>query len=266
MSDELKSKLIYNSIVLSIFIFLAISVFSLKGHSGYSSGFINFYLPLLLIGAGLIIVFGIIFATIKKIGEVEILNFADPNDPEEYRVLGDEDTPLIVRALPSILFGIIISVFILTVPALAKGFYLLPEVSASGEVSKIAENYFISFPVGISEDFIFQFVLPMLLIALLIMILKLFDVEITKAKFFSLSLVVCLLTSAGYGAIMPGFASTHEVSFKDDTPKYLYVFGIGYVQSVINVNTGLFLPIAHVANNWFVNDNYQGKVIGSVAP
>lgn len=270
MEEGRKKSIIYNSIALAIVLILSIAVFSLKGHIGYSAPYVSFYLPALLIVAGIIFVFGILANLIKGMAEVEdetgFTDFANTNDPEDYRLLGTPDTPFWMRVLPHIVLAIFIGIMVVNVPAVAEGFYYLPEVLSSGSyVSQVSESFFMSVPVGIAEDFIYLFLFPGIILALCIGIMRLSGVEITPFKYLVLVLIVCLITSAGYGAIVPGFASTHEVSFKDDMPKYIYVFSIGYAQSVLNMLTGLFLPIAHITNNWLVNENYQGNIVGSMA-
>ncbi len=260
---EAKIKYIYSSIVALIFIFLAIQVFSLRGHPGYDLGYINYYSTLLGGGAVIVLIFGIVMPRLKTNLGWEWLNFGDPYDMEEYLPLGDEETPIWLKALPHIAIGIFIIMMVINVPAVSRGFYNLPVI---GSLSQgFTENYFISVPVGFAEDFIYLFLLPRIFLSILLGVLTTVNVEITKLKFTGLAVIVCLITSAGYGALVPGFASTHEVAFKDDLPSYQYVFGMGFAQSFAYQITGMFLPIGHPANNFIVNSNYQGTVVGSVA-
>jgi len=169
--------------------------------------------------------------------------------------------------MPHIAIAIFIAVMILQVPAVAKGFYNLPEISSTGSnINQFNENYFISVPVGVAEDFVYLFLLPRILLSVVLGFITMKFGELNKWQYASLAVVICIVASAGYGALMPGFASTHEVAFRDDSAKYTYVFAMGVVQSTTNMFTGTFLPLGHTTNNWLVNNNYQGKVVGGVQP
>jgi len=269
LEEGLKGKIIYNSIVAFIFIILGLAVFSLKGHVGYDTGYVNYYAPLLFIGAGIIFVLGVFVPLIRNNPTTEVLlNAGDLNDPEEYKPLGMPETPFWLRVLPHIFFAVMVGIMIMNVPAVSKGFYTMPEVLSSSSSSQTAESFYISVPVGLAEDFWYSYLLPGIFLALIIAILTLgFGIQVTWKQYLALVLIVCFITTAGYGALFPGFASTHELAFKDDMPKYTYVFAIGYVQSSLNMITGLYLPVSHVTNNYLVSQSYQGnKVGGSITP
>ena len=119
-------------------------------------------------------------------------------------------------------------------------------------VSPMTEAYYSSVIPGFYEDFTWGIILPTLIFNVLWLILLLtlkVDVRQGIASYIGVMLIAILISSIGYGILIPGFATAHTVAYQENIQAYISAFIFMFIQALLYSITGLFFPITHILHN-----------------
>jgi len=152
----------------------------------------------------------------------------------------------VFRFVPHILFAIIIvlSAFAgqeIIPPPIAAPF--AEEVVLSGTISPLKLAFFNSVPVGIFED------VGTLIITVVSMLILYFPGRWIFGESKKISFAVRGVIGSIIGATF--FTLAHTSAYQQDAGAYIIAWIFAFVNMLITVFTGLFFPIAHIANNFF---------------
>jgi hypothetical protein len=237
------------------FTFLAINAFLSVGRTGYSTKYAVIY----GIGGIMCVIMSILamvslakkFNPDFKLFGLEIL-FTSETAP--YRILSDLGAlSLPVRLGLPVLFAILIGGLVFGSSGAFK-VWDTPEPFTAEKLSisnseRIMHQAII--PAFI-EDYLFALVFPSIMLIIIGLLFKLFfDIVITENKivFTILLILVCSISSLGYGGAVAGFATAHESVQGTNLGFYLYAWAFQTINALIMNLTGIFLPLAHFTNN-----------------
>jgi len=240
--EQSKFNIVWSGLIFLLFIFFQLQLITLKGNPEISEFYLAKYIPL---GWFCIIVSAIslIFIWVKEplVAHIPALATTDSYRPVKWTWL--KFLLLGLFAL-SILFSVTtLKIQILPVPH---------PIEIGFAVSPITEAYYSSVIPGFYEDFTWGIILPTLLFNMLwlifLLILKV-DARQNMMLFLGVMFLAILISSIGYGLLIPGFATAHRAAYQENTQAYVAAFFFMFIQAIIYAITGLFLPIAHIIHN-----------------
>jgi len=270
-------KFLFTIILIILVSFLMYQVVGLIGkqNQGWSEKYIQTYIILLGLSLLLLAVFGIIIeASAKKVSDhplLDIVSIFDFDDSQEHKLFNGDPTRISIGILVGVIFILFIS------GSAALGFVnwqplpgpinldsTFQSPLADGHVQELAklsispeeEAYFISGPVSVSEDIVFNYFLPLIVTALLFIVPFLLGVELDLKSYLIVSTIACIFTSGITGlfnsSLLPTFAGSHSDVYVT-IPSFYAAAAYSFMASWINVQIGFPISIpAHFANNWFI--------------
>lgn len=228
IDDKLKGNLYY-LVIVSILFIISLQLMGLSLETHVSQVFIQFYQPLSLICiAGGFLVFFLFLKT------------------NEFKIIENKYVALAVHGS-----WIVFILFLTT-----KAGQILPVARASQvefQLSAATEVVTSSVIVPFLEDFSYNFLFPLLIVIVGVVLLKLGKIDVEKKHIIVLIFLACFVTSTGYNLwVVPGFTSTHIPAYGDNPQAYVGATLFSYGQSVINLMTGYFNPAAHGIHNYII--------------
>jgi len=241
-AEQSKFNIIWSGVILILFIFFQLQLIVLKGNPEISQLYLNKYIPL---GWFCIIVSAIslIFIWVREplVAHIPALATTD-----SYR-------PVKLNWMKFIILGLFALSILFSVTTLKVQIMPVPHpIEVGYSVSPLTEAYYSSIIPGFYEDFTWGIILPTLIFnmiwLLLLFVIKI-DVRSNMASFLAAMIIAILISSIGYGLLIPGFAAAHREAYQANITAYIAAFFFMFIQSIIYAITGLFFPIAHVIHN-----------------
>lgn len=271
------TKLSLTIIIFLIITFLFIQVAGLVGKQsdGWSLKYITTYLILGGVAVLLIAVFGFLIEySAKRISDhpiLDILSIGDFDDSQDFRLFNGSNNKIAIGLVSFLIFFIVIfgTVAIglinwqpIPSPLVLDSTEIDPLSQAHQQaldnlgITKGEEAWFTSAQPAFMEDVVFNYFIPLLFIAVLLIPVYLWKNEITEVSFLIASIVGITLSSGIAGAwssgLIPTFAGAHSDVYSS-IPSFWAAAIFSFVASFINVHLGFPISIiAHFANNWFV--------------
>jgi len=240
-------RIVYSSLVCVILILLVINILGLRGREGFNEQYITFYTWVLLAG----VVFGVLFLFMDfysaAFAKNEYASFGFIYETSKFRLLSLH--PLLRYGSVAV-FTVLI---ILTVTVGKIQIFPTPEPFASGHApTEWQRAYYISVPVGIGEDFVFNFVAPIAVTALMMGVFWLFTQRNLRADnlgdiiiYFVMTVFASLFSAFVY------FMLTHEKAYGANTAAYVSAFIFSFLTCMLYLHTGFFFfGIPHIAHNF----------------
>ena len=268
-------KLMKTTIVIAlllVIIFSVLQVVALQGRQsqGYSQKYIFTYTTLGIVSAFVLVILFLI-SFIPSDGISQIFSLAEFDDEQEFRV--NYKIMLIIAVLFFAVVTFTAATGLVqwqpqpTVFNLDEG--VRSPLSSGHEsaleslgVSKIEESWFSSFQPSVQEEPLFNFILPLIVTGLLLLIPLSLGGELDLTSYLFASIIACLITSGITGAyttgLIPTFAGAHSDVYTS-TPNFYAAASYSFIASFINVQLGFPITVfAHFSNNFFVS---QGMAI-----
>lgn len=181
------------------------------------------------------------------------------SDSEDYRLfafLGNRFGAWI-RFLPSIIYAGIIGIAVIGSNGFIQAWPINQPFLPTNLAITVGEKVmFQAVHPGWLEDFVFGIIIPNILMFIGSLILAPFGINVRQGnvkgiiQFTILAFVCCSISSLGYGAVITGFASTHQAVQGSNIAFYLSAWIFGTINAMIYQLTGLFwIPLAHLTNN-----------------
>lgn len=241
-AEQNKFNTVWSGLILILFIFFQLQLIVLKGNPEISQIYLDKYIPL----GWFCIIVSAISLTFIWVKEPFIAHIPSLATTDSYRLIRWNWLKFVVLGLfaLSILFSVTtLKIQIMPVPH---------PIEVGFTVSPITEAYYSSVIPGFYEDFTWGIILPTLIFNVLWLILLLtlkIDVRQSIGSYLGVMMVAILISSIGYGILIPGFATAHKVAYQENIQAYLSAFIFMFIQALIYSITGLFLPIAHIIHN-----------------
>lgn len=225
-----KKNIAYILILIAIYL-ISMQITGLRVEEGVSPTYINFYHGLAMQG-----LFGGVF--------VVLFLFFRAN---EFQIVEGRRWKIILHG------AVIAAIFITSINAIQL--YPVPRASVSGfQLSEGTELYTSSVIPGVIEDINYNFVLPLIfVIAMVIFAGNILKVDVGKKLMIVFILIACLISSVGYNVwLIPGFTSAHIQAYGENPQAFFGAFVFSYSQSMVNLMTGWFVPVAHIVHNYMI--------------
>lgn len=241
-AEQNKFNIMWSGLILILFIFFQLQLITLQGNPEISQFFLDKYIPL---GWFCIIVSAIslIFIWVREPLTAHIPALATT---DSYR-------PIKWNWVKFVMIGLFAFTILLSVTTLKVQIMPIPHpIEVGFSVSPMTEAYYSSVIPGFYEDFTWGIILPSLIFNFLWLIFFLvfkMDVRASMLSFMGIMLIAILISSIGYGLLIPGFATAHTGAYQENMTAYLSAFFFMFIQSILYAITGLFLPIAHILHN-----------------
>lgn len=241
-AEQSKFNIVWSGMILILFIFFQLQLIVLKGNPEISQFYLDKYIPL----GWFCIIVSAISLTFIWVREPLIAHLPSLATTDSYR-------PIKWNWLKFVIIGLFAISILFSVTTLKIQIMPIPHpIEVGYAVSPIAEAYYSSIIPGFYEDFTWGIILPSLIFNVLWLIILLtlkVDARQSIASFIGVMLIAILISSIGYGLLIPGFATAHKTAYQENIQAYLSAFFFMFIQSFIYAITGLFLPIAHIIHN-----------------
>lgn len=241
-AEQPKFNIVWSGLILLLFIFFQLQLIVLKGNPEISQTYLDKYIPL---GWFCIIISAIsmMFIWVKEPFIAHIPSLATT---DSYR-------PIKWNWLKFVILGMFALTILFSVTTLKIQIMPIPHpIEVGYTVSPMAEAYYSSIIPGFYEDFTWGIILPTLIFNFLWLILLLtlkVDARQSIGSYLGVMLIAILISSIGYGILIPGFATAHTVAYQENIQAYISAFIFMFIQALLYSITGLFLPIAHIIHN-----------------
>lgn len=240
--EQTRFNIVWSGLMLILFIFFQLQLIVLKGNPEISQIYLDKYIPL---GWFCIIVCAIslMFIWVK---EPFIAHIPSMATTDSYR-------PIKWTWLKFLILGLFALSILFSVTTLKIQIMPIPHpIEVGYTVSPMTEAYYSSIIPGFYEDFTWGIILPTLIFNVLWLILLLsvkVDVRQNIGSYLGVMLIAILISSIGYGILIPGFATAHKVAYQENIQAYISAFVFMFIQALLYSITGLFFPIAHIIHN-----------------
>jgi hypothetical protein len=241
-SEQSKFNIVWSGMILILFIFFQLQLIVLKGNSEISQFYLDKYIPL----GWFCIIVSAISLTFIWVKEPLIAHLPSLATTDSYR-------PIKWNWLKFVIIGLFAISILFSVTTLKIQIMPIPHpIEVGYTVSPITEAYYSSIIPGFYEDFTWGIILPSLIFNvlwfLILLTLKI-DARQSIASFIGVMLIAILISSIGYGLLIPGFSTAHKTAYQENIQAYISAFFFMFIQSLIYAITGLFFPIAHIIHN-----------------
>jgi len=241
-AEQNKFNTVWSGLILILFIFFQLQLIVLKGNPEISQLYLDKYIPL----GWFCIIISAISLTFIWVKEPFIAHIPSMATTDSYR-------PVKWTWLKFIVIGLFALTILFSVTTLKIQIMPIPHpIEVGFTVSPITEAYYSSVIPGFYEDFTWGIILPTLVFNVLWLILLLslkIDVRQGIGSYLGVMLIAILISSIGYGILIPGFATAHKVAYQENIQAYISAFIFMFIQALIYSITGLFFPIAHIIHN-----------------
>ena len=241
-AEQSKFNIVWSGMILILFIFFQLQLIVLKGNPEISQFYLDKYIPL----GWFCIIISAISLTFIWVKEPLIAHLPSLATTDSYR-------PIKWNWLKFVIIGLFAISILFSVTTLKIQIMPIPHpIEVGYTVSPITEAYYSSIIPGFYEDFTWGIILPSIIFNVLWLIILLtlkIDARQSVASFIGVMLIAILISSIGYGLLIPGFATAHKTAYQENIQAYLSAFFFMFIQSFIYAITGLFLPIAHIIHN-----------------
>ena len=228
--------------MLILFIFFQLQLIVLKGNPEISQLYLDKYIPL----GWFCIIVSAISMTFIWVKEPFIAHIPSLATTDSYR-------PIKWNWLKFLVLGLFALAILFSVTTLKIQIMPIPHpIEVGFTVSPMTEAYYSSVIPGFYEDFTWGIILPTLIFNVLWLILLLtlkVDVRQGIASYIGVMLIAILISSIGYGILIPGFATAHTVAYQENIQAYISAFIFMFFQALLYSITGLFFPITHILHN-----------------